>query len=162
MPPLTRTESLHSWWSDSNLLGPTISIHAAAKPLMKLMYHRQVRSFVEKKSLIQLSGATMDLCCSYLAFKYIANDQELDSQRAAHESRCGSATRPARRLRVPDRFHASRKQNTTTRPSFDSFIQQAVLSHFITEHVFPTQIRFAAARSTSAVMHGRGSYSPNS
>ncbi|KAJ6514354.1 hypothetical protein C8R47DRAFT_1091011 [Mycena vitilis] len=71
-PPLHRTESLHSWWSDSNSLGPTISIHAAAKPLMKLLYHRQVTSFIEGNGFGPLSATTMELCCSYLGFKYIS------------------------------------------------------------------------------------------
>ncbi|KAJ7232576.1 hypothetical protein C8J57DRAFT_1578930, partial [Mycena rebaudengoi] len=53
MPPLTRQqtlESLSSWWSDRNpnLRGPTINIHAAAKPLMKLLYNRQALEFIGK------------------------------------------------------------------------------------------------------------------
>ncbi|KAJ7628267.1 hypothetical protein DFH06DRAFT_1226666 [Mycena polygramma] len=73
MPALTRTESIHSWWSDSNSIGATISIHAAAKPLMKLMYHEQVRSFIKRNPDIPLSATTMELCFSYLAFKYISH-----------------------------------------------------------------------------------------
>ncbi|KAJ7742283.1 armadillo-type protein [Mycena metata] len=75
MPPLARPatpHSLHSWWSDRNPLGATISIHAAAKPLIKLMYHEQVRSFIKKNRGIPLSGTTMEICLSYLAFKYIS------------------------------------------------------------------------------------------
>ncbi|KAJ7854167.1 hypothetical protein B0H14DRAFT_3865585 [Mycena olivaceomarginata] len=75
MPPLARPatpHSLHSWWSDRNPLGATISIHAAAKPLMKLLYHEQVRSFIKKNRGIPLSGTTMEICLSYLAFKYIS------------------------------------------------------------------------------------------
>ncbi|KAF7350056.1 hypothetical protein MVEN_01307300 [Mycena venus] len=37
MPPLSRFEtlpSIHSWWSDSNPPGATMSLHAVAKPLM--------------------------------------------------------------------------------------------------------------------------------
>ncbi|KAJ7494179.1 hypothetical protein FB451DRAFT_451823 [Mycena latifolia] len=44
MPPLTRQrtlESLHSWWSDTNPPSPTINLHTATKPLIRLMYPRQ-------------------------------------------------------------------------------------------------------------------------
>ncbi|KAJ6592647.1 armadillo-type protein [Mycena capillaripes] len=34
-------QSTHSWWSDSNPVGPNLSIHSAAKPLMRFMYHDQ-------------------------------------------------------------------------------------------------------------------------
>ncbi|KAJ7253814.1 hypothetical protein C8J57DRAFT_1658841 [Mycena rebaudengoi] len=49
MPPLTRQqtlESLRSWWSDSNpnLRGPTINLHAASKPLMKLLMRRSMEA----------------------------------------------------------------------------------------------------------------------
>ncbi|KAJ7148357.1 armadillo-type protein [Mycena filopes] len=76
MPPLVRSrtfESLHSWWSDSNPVGATMSIHAAAKPLMKLMYHEQVRGFLKKNRGQRLSISMMDILASYLAFKYISN-----------------------------------------------------------------------------------------
>ncbi|KAJ7494123.1 armadillo-type protein [Mycena latifolia] len=49
MPPLTRQPTLGSilsWWSDSNPSGATINLHAAAKPLMKLMYHREALAFM--------------------------------------------------------------------------------------------------------------------
>ncbi|KAJ6592638.1 armadillo-type protein [Mycena capillaripes] len=75
MPPLIRTQtpqSIHSWWSDSNPVGATISIHAAAKPLMRLMYHEQARGFIKRNRGIPLSKATMEICYSYLAFKYIS------------------------------------------------------------------------------------------
>ncbi|KAF7362690.1 hypothetical protein MVEN_00618300 [Mycena venus] len=80
MDPLTRPhtpESAHSWWSDRNPLGPTISIHAAAKPLMRIMYHEQVRTFIKKNRSAELSRATMDVCFSYLAFKYISSATKL-------------------------------------------------------------------------------------
>ncbi|KAF8181122.1 armadillo-type protein [Mycena galopus ATCC 62051] len=59
MPPLTRQGTDHSWWSDSNSVlkyGPTINIHAAAKPLIKLMYHQQVLSFFKKYSRYSTLG----------------------------------------------------------------------------------------------------------
>ncbi|KAJ7347072.1 hypothetical protein DFH08DRAFT_870192 [Mycena albidolilacea] len=65
-------QSTHSWWSDRNSLGPTISIHAMAKPLIRLMYHSQVRTFIKKNRGIALSEATMQICFSYLAYKYIS------------------------------------------------------------------------------------------
>ncbi|KAJ7829233.1 hypothetical protein B0H13DRAFT_1916631 [Mycena leptocephala] len=78
MPVLTRPrtpESIHSWWSDSNPVGPTISIHAVAKPLMKRMYQEQVRSFIKRNHGTLLSRATLEICISYLAYvqhKYIS------------------------------------------------------------------------------------------
>ncbi|KAJ7347064.1 hypothetical protein DFH08DRAFT_870176 [Mycena albidolilacea] len=65
-------QSTHSWWSDRNSVGPTISIHAMAKPLIRLMYHSQVRTFIKKNRGIALSEATMQICVSYLAYKYIS------------------------------------------------------------------------------------------
>ncbi|KAF7347343.1 hypothetical protein MVEN_01490000 [Mycena venus] len=75
MPPLTRSQtiqSLQSWWSDSNSVGPTMSIHTAAKPLMRLMYHEQVRRFIKRSRSTPLSRSTMDTYITYLAFKYIS------------------------------------------------------------------------------------------
>ncbi|KAF7362692.1 hypothetical protein MVEN_00618500 [Mycena venus] len=75
MHPLTRPptpQSEHSWWSDRNPVGPTISIHAVAKPLMRLMYHEQVRSFIKKNRGMALSKEVVETSCSYLAFKYIS------------------------------------------------------------------------------------------
>jgi hypothetical protein len=60
-------QSTYSWWSDRNSVGPTISIHAMAKPLIRLMYHSQVRTFIKKNRGIALSEATMQICFSYLA-----------------------------------------------------------------------------------------------
>ncbi|KAJ7753051.1 armadillo-type protein [Mycena maculata] len=75
MPPLTRQptiESLLSWWSDSNPPGASISLHAAAKPLMKLMYHQQALDFIEANRGVPLSDFNVDICSRYLAFKYIS------------------------------------------------------------------------------------------
>ncbi|KAJ7483764.1 hypothetical protein B0H11DRAFT_1199447 [Mycena galericulata] len=70
MPPLTRPQSrtsIFSWWSDSNpgLRGPTINLHAVAKPLLKLMYHRQALGFIEKNRGVPLSS---ELITSYLPY----------------------------------------------------------------------------------------------
>ncbi|KAJ6537686.1 hypothetical protein B0H19DRAFT_1078823 [Mycena capillaripes] len=77
MPPLTRQQthaSVHSWWSDSNpgLQGPTVNIHAAAKPLMKLMYHRQALAFIRKNRSSPLSRTILETFLSYLPWDYIS------------------------------------------------------------------------------------------
>ncbi|KAF8202693.1 armadillo-type protein [Mycena galopus ATCC 62051] len=75
MHPLVRShtpQSTYSWWSDRNPAGPTISIHAAAKPLVRFMYHEQVRSFIKKNRGVALSRDTMEICFSYLTYKYIS------------------------------------------------------------------------------------------
>ncbi|KAK7057932.1 hypothetical protein R3P38DRAFT_1190021 [Favolaschia claudopus] len=64
--------SVHSWWSDSNSVGPTISIHAAAKPLLRVLYHRQVQNFIKRHKDISLSTDLMEICLSYLSYKYIS------------------------------------------------------------------------------------------
>ncbi|KAJ7466759.1 armadillo-type protein [Mycena galericulata] len=69
--PPTRQSTL-SWWSDRNPPGATISIHFAAKPVMKLMYHQQAMSFLRKNRGAPLSSTTMDVYSSYLTYKYVA------------------------------------------------------------------------------------------
>jgi hypothetical protein len=75
MPPLTRQEtrtSVFSWWSDRNplLKGPTINLHAVAKPLMKFMYHRQALDFIRKNEDSPISATTLEIYASY--FPYVA------------------------------------------------------------------------------------------
>ncbi|KAJ7767796.1 armadillo-type protein [Mycena metata] len=75
MPPLTRQrtpQSLHSEWS-RNSLGATISIHAIAKPLMKVMYHRAVLDLIKRQQGVPLSAETMQIYASYLGWKYVAD-----------------------------------------------------------------------------------------
>ncbi|KAJ7479280.1 armadillo-type protein [Mycena latifolia] len=81
MPSLARQptrESIHSWWSDRNLPGPTINLHAAAKPLMRFMYGRQALAFIKTQRWIPLSKEAMEIYASYLAygtvllFKYVS------------------------------------------------------------------------------------------
>jgi hypothetical protein len=72
MPLLTRPEtraSVHSWWSDSNpsLKGPTINLHAAAKPLLRFMHQRQALEFIRKNKDTPLS-TTVDIYMSYLPY----------------------------------------------------------------------------------------------
>ncbi|KAJ7504656.1 armadillo-type protein [Mycena galericulata] len=74
MPPLTRQpmpQSLHSEWSHS-FLGATISIHALAKPLMKVMYHGAVLDLIKRQQGIPLSTETMQIYANYLGWKYVA------------------------------------------------------------------------------------------
>ncbi|KAJ7924085.1 armadillo-type protein [Mycena leptocephala] len=75
----TRT-SIHSWWSDRNpgLQGPTVNLHAATKPLMRLMYHRQALNFMKRNEDIPLSSETMQIYCSYIFCNYVS-----DSTKAA-------------------------------------------------------------------------------
>ncbi|KAF8167003.1 hypothetical protein K438DRAFT_246819 [Mycena galopus ATCC 62051] len=76
MPPLSRFDtlpSIHSWWSDSNPPGATISIHAVAKPLMRYMYHKQAREFVRTNQNIALSRNVMENLASYLTYKYVSH-----------------------------------------------------------------------------------------
>ncbi|KAJ7079836.1 hypothetical protein C8R44DRAFT_754534 [Mycena epipterygia] len=64
-------ESLRSWWSDSNPLvtrGPTVNLHAASKPLMRLLYHRQVLSFIKWNQDTPLSEEMLQICSDYLAY----------------------------------------------------------------------------------------------
>ncbi|KAK7043499.1 hypothetical protein R3P38DRAFT_247403 [Favolaschia claudopus] len=90
-PPTS--QSVHSWWSDSNSIGPTISIHAAAKPLMRLMYHRQVRSFIKRNQDTPITPQLMEICLSYLSYKYISPTtkslilKELDTRVELHSNR---------------------------------------------------------------------------
>ncbi|KAF7333278.1 hypothetical protein MSAN_02422300 [Mycena sanguinolenta] len=76
MPPLTRQrtpDSILSWWSDSNLVGPNINLHAAAKPLMRFLYHRAVLDFIARPRDV-LTRDDMEIYCSYLAYKYVASE----------------------------------------------------------------------------------------
>ncbi|KAJ7193076.1 armadillo-type protein [Mycena pura] len=63
--------STHSWWSDSNSIGATFSLHAAAKPLMKLMYDRQARGLIKRDRGTPLSRTSLEIYKSYLTFKHI-------------------------------------------------------------------------------------------
>ncbi|KAJ7606426.1 hypothetical protein FB45DRAFT_950397 [Roridomyces roridus] len=84
MTALERVEtrgSLASWWSDSNPLlrdGPTINIHALAKPLMKRMYHRQALAFIAKDVPGEpLSKGMVEIYTSYLSCKYVFPETRL-------------------------------------------------------------------------------------
>ncbi|KAJ7479175.1 hypothetical protein FB451DRAFT_1240818 [Mycena latifolia] len=69
--PLTRQptgDSLRSWWSDRNPLGPSMDLHAAAKPLMRFMYRRDALAFIAKTRGTPLSSENMEIYSSYLAY----------------------------------------------------------------------------------------------
>lgn len=83
MPPLTRQrtpESILSWWSDSNPPGATIDLHAASKPLMKFLYHRQVLGFMKRNHGTPLSEETVQICSDYLAYEILRSSESLVEQ----------------------------------------------------------------------------------
>ncbi|KAJ7852428.1 armadillo-type protein [Mycena leptocephala] len=76
MHPLTRQptlDSVFSWWSDRNPVGPNINLHAAAKPLMRLLYHRDALAFIRAQLGTPLSKETMEIYSSYLAYNYVSS-----------------------------------------------------------------------------------------
>ncbi|KAJ7257337.1 hypothetical protein C8J57DRAFT_1721178 [Mycena rebaudengoi] len=77
MPPLTRQQtfgSVRSWWSDSNpnLRGPTINLHAAAKPVMKYLYDRQALEFIKDNRSIRLTSTAAETYGTYLLCEYVS------------------------------------------------------------------------------------------
>ncbi|KAJ6472356.1 armadillo-type protein [Mycena vitilis] len=74
MPPLTRQrtlESIRSYWSDNGFVGATVSLHAMAKPLMRLMYHMQATAFTERNRDTPTSKEGLDIYLGYLECKYV-------------------------------------------------------------------------------------------
>ncbi|KAJ7883568.1 armadillo-type protein [Mycena leptocephala] len=74
MPPLARQvsrESIYSDWSDTKPPGPTINLHAIAKPLMRFMYHQQASKFMKKNRDVPLSPKNIEICLSWLEYKYV-------------------------------------------------------------------------------------------
>ncbi|KAJ7355589.1 armadillo-type protein [Mycena albidolilacea] len=78
MPPLNRQDSrlsIYSRWSDSNSLlvyGPTINLHAASKPLMRLMYYRQASDILRKNRGSPLTTAILETYASYFPWDYVS------------------------------------------------------------------------------------------
>ncbi|KAF8196694.1 armadillo-type protein [Mycena galopus ATCC 62051] len=66
--------SILSWWSDSNpgLQGPTINIHAAAKPLSRFLYRRQALDFIKENHGSPLSAPILEIYSSYLPWDYVS------------------------------------------------------------------------------------------
>ncbi|KAJ7494017.1 hypothetical protein FB451DRAFT_1360618, partial [Mycena latifolia] len=80
MPPFTRQQtihSVHSQWSDSNPPGATINLHAVAKPLMRLMYHRQALAFIKRNDGVPLTPVTLEIYWSYVSWKYVSTSTKL-------------------------------------------------------------------------------------
>ncbi|KAF7364628.1 hypothetical protein MVEN_00332100 [Mycena venus] len=71
--PQHECHSVHSWWSDSNSVGPTIPLHTFAKPLAKFLHHRQVTSLLTKYRPSPLSAELLDLLTIYLESKEISS-----------------------------------------------------------------------------------------
>ncbi|KAJ7479235.1 hypothetical protein FB451DRAFT_1172350 [Mycena latifolia] len=82
MHPFTRQptlDSVRSWWSDRNPPGPNINLHAAAKPLMRVMYHRDALAFIRNTRGTPLSKEAAEIYSSYLSygvplFKYVSSE----------------------------------------------------------------------------------------
>ncbi|KAF7369622.1 hypothetical protein MVEN_00293000 [Mycena venus] len=64
-------QSIHSDWSDSKPPGATISIHAVAKPLMRLMYHQQASKYMKQDRNLPLSRENVNMYLSWLEYKYV-------------------------------------------------------------------------------------------
>ncbi|KAJ7048725.1 hypothetical protein C8F01DRAFT_46917 [Mycena amicta] len=80
MPPLHQSAtltSIHSWWSDRNPPGATINLHAAAKPLMRVLYDRQARKLIQASKSAALSAETLDVYMSYLRFRYVGQSTKV-------------------------------------------------------------------------------------
>lgn len=59
--------SIYSWWSDSNpgLQGPTVNLHALAKPLLRLMYKCQALDLIRRNRGHPLSKTTTETYSTY-------------------------------------------------------------------------------------------------
>ncbi|KAJ7088071.1 hypothetical protein B0H15DRAFT_842284 [Mycena belliarum] len=74
MEPLRRwstPQSTHSWWSDANPPGATVSLHTLAKPLLKEMYHRQAMGVIAARGASPFSREWVEMLIPYLTFKDI-------------------------------------------------------------------------------------------
>ncbi|KAJ7478319.1 hypothetical protein FB451DRAFT_1396100 [Mycena latifolia] len=76
--PLTRQptlDSVRSYWSDRNSLaiGAAINLHAVAKPVMRVLYHRAALDFIAKNRGRPLSREEMGIYSSYLAYRYVSS-----------------------------------------------------------------------------------------
>ncbi|KAJ6576061.1 armadillo-type protein [Mycena vulgaris] len=77
MPPIQRTESLHSWWSDSNPPGATIPLHTLAKPLSKFLHRRQLAGIISQARGQPISREALEALMSYLEATEIPNFTKL-------------------------------------------------------------------------------------
>ncbi|KAJ7920864.1 armadillo-type protein [Mycena leptocephala] len=98
MHPLTRQQTLDSvlsWWSDSNPVGPNINLHAAAKPLMRFLYHRDALAFIRKHSRTALTKESMEIYSSYLAYGVLLFPSCPSADRACSYKYVSSSTKSA-------------------------------------------------------------------
>ncbi|KAJ7487903.1 armadillo-type protein [Mycena latifolia] len=72
MAPPPRPASVHSWWSDSNPPGATISLHPMASRLSKLLHHRQVTALLKPYKSQPLSIDAIQDLLPYLNSKEIS------------------------------------------------------------------------------------------
>ncbi|KAJ6576035.1 armadillo-type protein [Mycena vulgaris] len=77
MPPSHRPQSLHSRWSDSNSIGPTIPLHTLAKPLSKLLHRRQVSELISQERSSPFSKDALDSLLGYLGSKEISTSTKV-------------------------------------------------------------------------------------
>ncbi|KAF7324168.1 Cytochrome P450 [Mycena kentingensis (nom. inval.)] len=75
-PPSIR--SARSWWSDSNSIGATFNLHGLAKPLMGLMYQREVRRLLTAKKFAELFETDIQLLKSYLLFEHTTTETKTE------------------------------------------------------------------------------------
>jgi hypothetical protein len=116
MPPLTRQEtfdSIRSWWSDSNpnLRGPTINLHTAAKPLMRLMYDRQALEFMRNARSIPLASTDAEIYGSYLS--YVAPSRH-STPRVDSLSRCEHVSLSTKRTILEDLALTAQSEHVAT------------------------------------------------
>ncbi|KAJ7115105.1 hypothetical protein C8R43DRAFT_1038982 [Mycena crocata] len=108
MPPLQLTQSIHSWWSDSNSLGATIPLHTLAKPLSKFLHHRQVAGILSQLEW-PVSEETLDVLSCYLETNeiltstklLILGDIDLKARREAFEDSRGMGLGRLRQALLP-------------------------------------------------------------
>ncbi|KAJ6481596.1 armadillo-type protein [Mycena vulgaris] len=88
MSPLHRQQthgSIYSWWSDNNLTGPNINLHAATKPLLRRMHDRQALALIRKNRGTPLSSKDVEICTSYLWFKDVSPSTKIAILRETYE-----------------------------------------------------------------------------
>ncbi|KAJ7277348.1 hypothetical protein C8J57DRAFT_1223098 [Mycena rebaudengoi] len=130
MTSLTRQrtfESLRSWWSDSNLPGPTVNLHAAAKPLLRILYHRQALGIVESNST-GLPSQCVEICIIV---------HEGDDSQASYHKRVAGAKRIAH-----DRLREAQHLPSTATPVKQA--QDPTGSNSIFSHSFGAQVNHPA------------------
>ncbi|KAJ7488263.1 armadillo-type protein [Mycena latifolia] len=74
--PHAPATSLHSW-SNSNPVGPTISLHTLAKPLSKLLHRRQVSGIISQERSLPLSKDILECLLGYLETKDISTSTKV-------------------------------------------------------------------------------------